>query len=62
MGGGYGVLADGEMELTIGKAFIVPAGTPSCFRENINFSAVMIKRLIIISCMYCKKTFKKVIW
>jgi quercetin dioxygenase-like cupin family protein len=33
-GAGFGVLADGEVELTPGKAFIVPAGTMHAMRTD----------------------------
>ena len=33
-GEGFGVLADGEVELSVGKAFIVPAGVMHALRTN----------------------------
>ncbi len=33
-GSGYGVLEDSEVELNIGNAFIVPAGTPHSLRSD----------------------------
>jgi quercetin dioxygenase-like cupin family protein len=33
-GEGYGVLEDGEVELTVGKAFIVPAGVMHALRSD----------------------------
>lgn len=33
-GSGFGVLADGESELTVGQAFIVPAGTMHSLRTE----------------------------
>jgi len=33
-GAGFGVLEDGQVELTVGKAFIVPAGTMHSLRSE----------------------------
>lgn len=33
-GSGFGVLSDGESELTVGQAFIVPAGTMHSLRTE----------------------------
>ena len=33
-GSGFGVLEDGEVELTVGKAFIAPAGTMHSVRSD----------------------------
>ena len=33
-GSGFGVLEDGEVELSVGKAFIVPAGTMHSLRSE----------------------------
>lgn len=33
-GSGFGVLEDGEVELTVGKSFIVPAGTMHSLRSD----------------------------
>ncbi len=35
-GSGFGVLEDGQVELNVGKAFIVPAGTMHSLRSNGN--------------------------
>jgi mannose-6-phosphate isomerase-like protein (cupin superfamily) len=35
-GEGFGVLEDGEVELTVGKAFIVPAGVMHSLRSDSN--------------------------
>lgn len=35
-GNGYGVLEDGEVELTVGKVFIVPAGLMHSIRTDSN--------------------------
>ena len=35
-GNGYGVLEDGKLELTVGKVFIVPAGTLHSMESDSN--------------------------
>jgi len=43
-GSGFGVLEDGEVELSAGKAFIVPAGTMHSLRseENLYVSSFLV--------------------
>jgi AraC family transcriptional regulator, transcriptional activator of pobA len=43
-GSGFGVLADGEVELTVGKAFIVPAGIMHSLRceENLYVTSFLV--------------------
>ncbi|MFC1666541.1 cupin domain-containing protein [Candidatus Omnitrophota bacterium] len=46
-GSGFGVLEDGQVELSVGKAFIVPAGTMHSLKSdgNLYVSSFLVPRL-----------------